>query len=626
MNIKDNIEKYKYNLKHFLLKLKVRLDCYKKYLVLDKKLREISNNTDNETKIYWKKLQKKYAFQMINMEFETQYDYWLLKNDLTYKDIINQRKIKFEKNPKISIITPLYKTKTNFFRELLYFLEQQTYENWELCLADGSPEPLTEIQSMIKNEKRIKYKFLDKNNGIAENTNEALKLATGDFIALMDHDDVLTIDCLFENVKAINDNSNVQFLFSDEDKIYEIGKKRFGAHFKPDFAIDTLRSENYICHFSVIRKDIMDKLEGERCDYDGAQDFDLVLRMSEVVEPINIIHIPKILYHWRLSETSTAANADAKPYAYISGEKAVKDHLMRMGLKASVNRNKHFGLYDSKYFVKDNPKVNILIISKDEPEVLDSCIKSIIEKTTYENYEIDIIDNCSKDEKILEYYKKIVENFKVKILYYKNEETNNSKLINYGIENTDGEFILQLDGKIKVIEPTWLEDMLGVCQRNDVGVVGAKILYSDNTIFHAGIILGIGDSVGFIHRGLNDNETGFFARAIIRQDVSAVCKECLLTKRKIYEEVGKINEEFVKSFNDIDFCLKVRKKNYLVVYEPMVKLYYLEEKDKLQSEEEKKDCKLFQNIWQKELEKGDPYYNKNLDLNSTDCLIRTDKV
>ena len=500
-------------------------------------------------------------------------------------------------------------------------MEQQTYSNWELCLADGSPEPLKEIQSMIKKDSRIKYKFLNKNNGIADNTNEALKLATGDFIALMDHDDILSIDCLFENVKAINENPNVEFLYSDEDKIYKIGSQRFGAYFKPDFAIDTLRSGNYICHFSVFKKELMEKLEGERGEYDGAQDFDIILRMAEKVKKENIIHISKILYHWRLSETSTAANADAKPYAYIAGAKAVKDHLKRIGLDATVSRSKYFGLYDTIYKVHGNPKVNILIMNNNGIKSLKCCVKSILEKTKYQNYEIDII--CRNNDSI-DYYNEIKDDKKIKIIKYKEEQINNSKIINYGIKHTDGEFILLLDSRSEVIEETWLEKLLGDCQRNDVGVVGNKLLYPDDTVYHAGIILGMNKLIGYIHKGIPDDDPGFFARAIIRQNVTAITGKCLMTKRKILEEVDYLNENLKNVLNDIDLCLRIIQKGYLIVYNPASKLLFYEEKEDMEKNNE--DIELFKKIWKDEMEKLDPYYNKNLDLSNTYCIIKTQKV
>ena len=484
----------------------------------------------------------------------------------------------------------------------MYFLEQQTYSNWELCLADGSPEPLIEIQSMIKKDSRIKYKFLNKNNGIAENTNEALKLATGDFIALMDHDDTLSIDCLFENVKAINENPGVEFLYSDEDKIYKVGSQRFGAYFKPDFSIDTLRSGNYICHFSVFKKELMEKLEGERSKYDGAQDFDIILRMSEMVKKENIKHISKILYHWRLSETSTAANSEAKPYAYIAGAKAVKDHLERIGLDATVTRSKHFGLYDTIYNVHGNPKVNILIINSNGIEELKRCVKSILEKTKYQNYEIDIIE---KNNDSVNNYDDIKNNEKIKIIKYEEDNVNNSKIINYGIKHTDGEFILLLDSRTEVIEETWLEGLLGDCQRDEVGVVGNKLLYPDDTVYHAGIILGMNDLIGYVHRGISDTAPGFFARAIMRQNVSAVTGKCLMTKRKILEEVEYLNEKYINELNDIDLCLRIIKKGYLVVYNPASKLHFYEGK-KDNTEKNIEDIELFKKNWKDEMENGDP--------------------
>ena len=632
MKIKEYI-KNKYN--NLKFKVGQKREYLKRYRMISKDFRKIAKNTDKETAKYWKELMKKISNEVLVREHKTQYDYWVDQNDFNLINIKTQQNHKFEYNPKISILTPLYNTNTKFFRDLLFYLEKQTYSNWELCLADGSPKPLIDIQKMIKNEPRIKYKYLNKNGGISENTNEALKLATGDFIALMDHDDTISMDCLFENVKVINENPDVEFLFSDEDKMYEVADKRFDPHFKPDFAIDTLRCENYICHFSVFKKEVMDKLEGERSEYDGAQDFDIILRMTEVVDHKNIIHIPKVLYHWRLSETSTAANEEAKPYAYIAGEKAVQDHLNRLGLNAKATRSKYYGLYDTFYEVNGNPKVNILIPNKDEKEILEKCVNSILEKTNYENYEIDIIENNSESEKIFEYYKELENNPRIKVLKYEENGFNYSKLINFGVKSTDGQFVFQLNNDTEVIEPNWLKNMLGICQREDVGIVGAKLLYPDDTIQHAGIILGMLTLAGHIHKGLRDVDLGFFARAVIRQDVTAVTGACLLAKRSIYEEVGYMNEDLAVAFNDIDFCLKARKKGYLVVYEPTAKLYHYESKsrgyDEFQENKERferfsKEVALFKSIWGRELEEGDPYYNKNLNLDDVNCLVRTDKI
>ena len=562
---------------------------------------------------------------LFNMKQKENYKIWIKNNEPNNQELEKQRKTKFEIQPKISIIVPMYNTPYRFFKELVECLIDQTYTNWELCLADGSTKQDKDIQTIIRLDNRIKYKFLNENKGISGNTNECIKMATGDFIALFDHDDLLPNFCLFEIVKAINENPNVEFIYTDEDKVSANSKRRFEPYFKPDFAIDTLRSGNYICHFSVFKKNIMDKLKGERGEYDGAQDFDLILRITEIVNPKNIIHIPKILYHWRISNVSTAKNEEAKPYAYMAGEKAVRDHLNRLGIYATVKKSNYYGMYNTIYSIKGSPKISILISNTDEVEALKRCINSILEKTTYGNYEIDIIENNSKDRKTFNYYRELQNNEKIKILYFSEKTKNYSKIINYGMKLTDGEYILQLSNKTEVINPEWLDIMLGICNRNDVGIVGAKILYPDTTIQHAGIVLGMTANRGYVHRGMRDTDYGYFSRNFMRQNVIAVSKDCMLTKREVFDEVEGLNENLSQYFNGIDFCLKARKKGYLIVYEPNVKLYINKNK-KLQKETEyEKEKAIFEKIWDKEIKMGDPYYNINLRLDNENCEIRTDK-
>lgn len=560
------------------------------------------------------------------------YAKWINLNEPTMEELDEQRRHKFEKNPKISVVVPMYNTPVKFFRELVQTLIGQTYENWELCLIDASPKKNRKLKEICLKDNRIKYNYTGNNLGIAGNTNEAIKIATGEYIALLDHDDLLSINCLYEVVKVINNHPNAEFIYSDEDKIED--DVRFQPHFKPDFAIDTLRMENYICHFSVFKKEVMDKLEGERSSYDGAQDFDLILRMAEIVKKENIYHIPKVLYHWRISATSTAGSEEAKPYAYISGEKAVQDHLNRMNIKAKAYRHpKYYGLYDIIYEIEEEKKVNIIIPNKDNVNMLKNCIKSIINKTTYKNYEIDIIDNNSIEKKTFEYYNKIEKNEKIKVLKYNDKGFNYSKIINYGVKNTDGEFILQLNNDTEVIAPDWLKRMVGVCQREDVGVVGAKLYYKDGTIQHTGIILGMTNLVGHINKGLPGEHLGYFARCVVRQDLEAVTGACLLSKRSVYEKVGYMNENLAVAFNDVDFCLKVRKNGLLVVYEPTAELYHYESKTRGQDVVENKNLErfdkeiaTFKQIWKEELENGDPYYNPNLDLNDVNAKICTQKI
>ena len=323
------------------------------------------------------------------------YQKWIEENEPNEEELEEQRKTKFEFEPKISLLVPLYKTPRKFFEELVECLKQQTYSNWELCLGDGTPKENEGIKDIIESDERIKYKALNENKGIAGNTNECIKLATGDFIALFDHDDLLPTFSLYEVVKAINENPEVEFLYSDEDKITTMDKPRFDPYFKPDFAPDTLRANNYICHFSVFKKE---KLGGERSEFDGAQDYDLILRMSE--ETSNIVHIPKILYHWRVHENSTAkAGETAKPYAYEAGIKVLQAHLKRVGLKGTVEHGETLGAYRIKYEVEGNPKVSIVIPNKDYISTLKVCLKSIIKLTTYKNYEIVIVENNSEKDR-----------------------------------------------------------------------------------------------------------------------------------------------------------------------------------------------------------------------------------
>lgn len=570
------------------------------------------------------------VFVDVNKKEKEAYLKWIENNEPKEDELEKQRKHKFKYNPKISIIVPMYKTKKEFFEELVESLIGQTYENWELALADGSEEKNPELEEIAKKDKRIIYKFLGENKNIAGNTNEALALATGDFIGLLDHDDILPKHSLYEVVKAINENPNVEFLYSDEDQI-ENGK-RFSPYFKPDFAIDTLRANNYICHFSVFKKELMEKLGGFRDEYNGAQDFDIILRMSENVKSYeNIIHIPKILYHWRMHENSTAKVVASKPYAYEAGKKAVEDHLKRLNIKARVEHSDFvLGGYNVFYDIKNKKKVSILIPNKDETEVLDKCIKSIKEKTKYENYEIVIIENNSEKQETFDYYKKIKDE-KTKIVYYKEKGFNYSAIINFGVKNSDGEYILQLNNDTEVLREDWLENLVGFIQRKDIGAVGAKLYYKDKSIQHAGIALGIKGLACNLFIGLRAPTRGYFNKENLIQNLSAVTGACLMSRREIYEEVDFMEENLPVAFNDVDFCLKIREKGYLVVYNPLVELIHYESKTRgyeLDEEKQKrfdKESETFKKKW-KNILKKDPYYNINFTRETNQYNINTEKV
>lgn len=574
---------------------------------------------------------KRYMAMGTAAEPENLYQMWIENNEPSKEELEEQRNTKFKINPKISIIIPMYNTPINFFEELVNNLINQTYTNWELCLADGSPEKNEKLEKIYKKDKRIKYKFIGENKGIAGNTNEALSLVTGDFVALLDHDDLLPIFSLYEIVKCINENPDVEFIYTDEDKFEKLGGKRYDPYFKSDFAPDTLRANNFICHFSVFKKELMDKLGGFRSKYDGAQDYDILLRMSE--ETNNIIHIPKILYHWRVHSLSTAkSGGTAKPYAYEAGIKAIQDHIDRIGLKGTVESGNTLGTYKVNYEIQGNPKVSIVIPNKDYVKTLKVCINSIKKLTTYENYEIIIVENNSEENETFEYYKKIDGKDKIKVVYFPEKEFNYSKIINFGVKNSTGDYIVQLNNDTELLTPNWLQEMLGFAQRDDVGAVGAELFYPDNTIQHAGIIIGIGGVAGHVFKNLPKGIHGYFSKDAMIQNLSAVTAACIMTPKSIYDEVGYMDEKFKVAFNDVDFCLKIRQKGKLIVYNPYVQFTHYESKSRgFEDTPEKKkrfqsEVDRFHDKWQSVLDKGDPYYNINLRLDNDQCAIRTEKV
>ena len=574
---------------------------------------------------------KRYMIMGTAAEPEEFYQIWINKNEPNEEELEKQKNTKFDINPKISIIIPMYNTPEKFFEELVDELIEQTYPNWELCLADGSPEKNEKLEKIYKKDKRIKYQFIGKNKGISGNTNAALELATGDFIALLDHDDLLPKFSLYEIVKCINKNPDVDFIYTDEDKFEELGGKRYDPYFKSDFAPDTLRANNFICHFSIFKKELMKELGGFRSEFDGAQDYDIILRMSEKAK--KIIHIPKILYHWRVHALSTAkSGGTAKPYAYEAGIKAVQAHIDRIGLKGEVVSGNTLGTYKVNYEIKGNPKVSIIIPNKDYVSTLKVCLKSIAKLTTYENYEVIVVENNSEEQKTFDYYDEINGKDKVKVVKYPEKGFNYSKIINYGVANSDGEYIIQLNNDTELITPNWIEEMLGFAQREDVGAVGAELFYPDKSIQHAGIIIGIGGVAGHVFRNIPHGMHGYFSKDAMIQNMSAVTAACIMAPRKMYEAVGNMDEKFEVAFNDVDFCLKIREQGKLIVYNPYVQFIHYESKsrgfeDTLEKQKRfKGEVERFQKKWKKILKDGDPYYNINLRLDNDQCAIKPEKV
>ncbi len=546
---------------------------------------------------------------------QEQYKIWMEKHKLTAEEIERQKKYKFDISPKISIVVPMYNTDEIFFKELIESLENQTYSNWELCLADGSEKQNEMLKQYYEKNSKIKYKFLNANEGISENTNCAINMATGEYIGFLDHDDLLAQDALYEVVKAINENENLEFIYSDEDKIDEY-KERFEPYFKPDYSPDTLACNNYITHFVVVKKLLIDRVGKLNSEFNGAQDFDFVLRATR--EAKKIVHISKILYHWRVHKSSTANVADAKPYAYEAGRRAVEAHMNRIGIKAKVEDGQDVpGIYKIKHEIIGNPKVSILIPNKDNAKLLKTCIDSILKLTTYKNYEIVVIENNSEKKETLEYYSEISKNENVRIVNSEIKEFNYSKIINFGVKNVDGDFVLQLNNDTKVLNPEWLEYMIGYAQNKEIGAVGARLYYEDKTIQHAGIIIGLSGIAGNMLVNLPYGKHAYFGRESATRNVAAVTGACLLCRRELYEEVGFMDEEkFKVAFNDVDFCLKLLEKGYRNIYNPYVELVHYESKSrgyeytKQQEERFNQESKNFKEKWKKYVD-YDPYYNIN---------------
>lgn len=552
---------------------------------------------------------------------------------LSEETIEEQRSTLFKYQPKFSILVPLYNTPDNFLCEMIESVIWQTYENWELCLADGSDEEHNTVgercQEYVKKDSRIVYRHLDENRGISENTNACIQMATGDYIGLFDHDDLLTQDALYEVVKCLNKSEEIDVVYTDEDKyLYDSATnsgKYVEAHCKSDFNLDLLRSNNYICHFFVVRKQIIDQIGGFRKEYDGSQDYDLILRCVEKAKRVE--HIPKVLYHWRIHANSTAGNPQSKMYCYEAGKHAIESHLQRQGISADVEMTEHWGLYRVKYSVKEKPLVSIIIPNKDEKNTLQKCINSILEKTTYHNYEIIVVENNSETEEIFEYYKELSLNEKIRITHWKGV-FNYSKINNYGVGCAKGEYIVLLNNDVEIISEDWIGEMLSNCQRAEVGITGAKLLYPNSTVQHCGIIIGLGGIAGHTFVGIDRNHPGYFGRACVQQNLSAVTAACLMVKKSIFDEVGGLEESLQVAFNDVDFCLKVRKAGYLVVMNPNVLLYHYESKsrgveDTLEKQERfASEVKYMAEHWTDVLKNGDPYYNKNLTLVRSDFSIK----
>lgn len=560
-------------------------------------------------------------------EREVEYQEWYEKNKPSEEELARQRKKKWKEPVTISVLVPAYRTPEDFLRQMIESVLNQTYPYLELCIADGSGENIS-VEKVVKEyqakDQRVRYQRLEKNEGIAGNTNAAIRMATGDYLALFDHDDLLSPNALFEVASTI-EKDKADVVYTDEDKVTSDLKEHFQPHFKPDFNPDLLCANNYICHLFVVKRSLALKLGGQDPAYDGAQDYDFIFRCTEEAE--KIVHIAKILYHWRVHQASTADNPTSKMYAFDAGKRAIEAHLQRIGAKAEVSHTKDLGFYRVKYQVQGNPKVSIVIPNKDEKETLKKCLESIWQKTTYSNYEIILVENNSTTREIRDYYQELDGKNGVRVVYW-DKEFNYSAINNFGISYAKGEYILCLNNDITVISPEWMEELLANCQRPEVGIVGARLYYPDNTIQHAGIVLGMGGCAGSLFVGLARSRGGYLHKAALQQDLSAVTAACFMVKKEAFEKVGGFEEKLAVAFNDVDFCLKVRHAGYLVVYDPYAELYHHESKTRGYENTEAKKRRFQEEIeymrchWMPDILR-DPYYNENLSLKASDYSLRS---
>ena len=557
------------------------------------------------------------------------YEAWFARHKADKRVLRRQKHASFAQKPLISIVIPLYCTPLPYLKELIESVRRQSYENWQLCLADGSPDDKAKefLEKHYGREKRIVYQKLEENGGISANTNAAAELAKGEYLMFCDHDDTLEPDALYEIVKAIND-TDADVIYTDEDKVSMDGQHYFDPNFKPDFNLFRLRENNYICHIFVVRKSLTGETGMLRSEFDGAQDFDFILRCCEKAKKIT--HIPRVLYHWRCHMDSTAADPSSKAYAYEAGRKAIREHYQRMGIDAKVDMTERPGWYRSHIKIQGNPMVSIIIPNKDHTDDLELCLFSMSRKSTYRNYEILIVENNSEKEETFEYYKKLPERYpRVRVLTWE-KEFNYSAINNFAAEEAQGEYLLFLNNDVEILTSDWIEEMLQNCQQENVAAVGAKLYYPDDTIQHAGVVLGLGGIAGHIMCRASREDPGYFGRMISVQEISAVTAACMMVKKSEFDSVKGFDETFQVAFNDIDLCMKFRAAGKKIIFTPYAELYHYESKSRgLEDTPEKqfrfdKEVKRFQEKWAQQLEMGDPYYSPNLSVTEGDCSLRED--
>lgn len=600
------------------------------------KIRDLMNmETVRVALDFWKEnglkaliVKSKHKLQGLDNDYE--YSEWYELTRPSQEELDRQRQEKLPYEPLLSIAIPAYKTPERYLKEMLDSILDQTYSNWEVCIADGSPRGQSlerVLKKYAQKDSRIRYQILGENLGIAGNTNAAIDMARGDFLVLADHDDTLPAHALYEVAAAVNSHPDCQVIYSDEDKLDMDGKALFDPHFKPDFNPDLLTSVNYICHLFVVRMDLLNQVGRFRQEFDGAQDYDFIFRCTEAAG--EIVHIPKVLYHWRCHQNSTASNPESKRYAFEAGARAIMAHYKRVGIEAlSVEKGVDYGIYHTRFKIQGEPLISVVIPNKDHHMDLDTCIRSIVEKSTYQNLEFIVVENNSTDPQTFSYYETLQKELpNVRVVTWE-REFNYSAINNFGAGFAKGEYLLLLNNDTELSEPDSIREMLGFCQREDVGIVGARLLYADDTIQHAGVVVGFGGIAGHTFIGLHKAENSYFHRAMCAQDYSAVTAACMMTKKSVFQQVGGLSTELAVAFNDIDYCMKVRSLGKLVVYAPYAVLYHYESKSRgLEDTPEKvkrfnREVAMFIKKWPDIIQNGDPYYNPNLTLRKSNFALR----
>jgi GT2 family glycosyltransferase len=533
---------------------------------------------------------------------------------------LSQKNKIFARQVKISVIVPLYNTQQEHLVRMIESVTAQTYGNWELCMSDGSEDGHEYIKHICENyaqsDSRIKYRKLEKNLGISQNSNIAIEMSCGEYIGLLEHDDALHPSAFYEIMKAIC-NKGADFIYTDEASFSSSGKI-ISEHYKPDYAFDTLCSHNYISRFTVFSRALMDKAGMFRREFDGSQDYDLILRYTGIAS--SIYHISKVLYYHRIRSRS---DVNKKMNVLSAAENAIKDHLKKRGISAHVESKIELpGFYRIIYELTERPLVSIIIPNMNNTYLLRKCLSSIKEKTTYDNYEIIIVENNSTEAAVFTLYRELERYKNIHVVQWNEKGFNYSKICNLGAQRAAGRHLLFLNNDIEIITPNWIEEMLMYSQRKDVGAVGIKLYFSNRTIQHAGVVLGMEGTAGHIYYGAPYNIAGYMGKLHIAQNMSAVTAACMMVRKQVFEDAGFFEPEFKSSYNDIDLCLKIRKAGYLVVWTPYAEAYHLESRSRgynLSSDKKRslaREMELFKIKWKKVIIEGDPYYNRNFSLNN----------